>query len=67
MRIATNSSPSKRQVALLRAMQEMREEMDRVWTDFFEKNPDKEEEDVRRRVEERLRSKYNSKDQHKGV
>lgn len=59
MRIATNNSTLKRQVALLRAMQEMREEMDRVWKDFFDKNPDMKEEDVRRRVEERLRSKQN--------
>jgi len=57
----------KREVAFLRAMQKMREEMDRVWKDFFDKNPGMKEEDVRRRVEERLRSKYNSKDQHKGV
>ena len=46
----------KRQVAFLRAMQEMRGEMDRVWKDFFKKNPDKKEEHIRRRVEERLRS-----------
>jgi hypothetical protein len=59
VRIATNNSTLKRQVALLRAMQEMREEMDRVWKDFFDKNPDMKEEDVRRRVEERLRSKQN--------
>jgi len=54
--IAMRNNSLKRQVAFLRAMQEMREEMDRVWKDFFEKNPDKKEEDVRRRVEERLRS-----------
>ena len=54
----------KREVAFLRAMQKMREEMDRAWKDFFEKNPDEKEEDVRRRVEERLRSKQNSNDQH---
>ncbi len=34
----------------------MREEMNRVWKDFFEKNPGMKEEDVWRRVEERLRS-----------
>jgi len=39
------------------AKQKMREEMDRAWEDFFEKNPDEREEDFRRRVEERLRSK----------
>ena len=31
----------KREVALLHAKQKMREEMDRVWKDFFEKNPGK--------------------------
>jgi len=55
------------EVALLCALQKMREEMDRAWKDFFEKNPDKKEEDVWRRVEEQLRSKQNSKDQDKGV
>jgi len=44
----------KREVAFLRAMQKMREEMDPAWKDFFEKNPGKKEEDVWRRVEERL-------------
>jgi hypothetical protein len=58
---------SKGEVALLCALQKMREEMGRVWKDFFEKNPDKNEEDVWRRVEERLRSKQNLKDQDKGV
>jgi len=57
----------KRHVAFLRAMQEMREEMDRVWKDFFEKNPDEKEEVVRRWLEGRLRSVQNWKDQHKGV
>jgi hypothetical protein len=45
----------------------MREEMDRAWKDLFQKNPDKKEEDVGRRVEERLRNKQNSKDRHRGV
>ena len=57
----------KREVAFLREIQKMREEMDLAWKDFFEKNPGKKEEDVWRRVEERLRSKQNSKDQDKGV
>ncbi len=43
----------------------MREEMDRAWKDFFEKNPHEKEADIRRHVEEQLRSKQNSKDQHK--
>jgi hypothetical protein len=47
----------KREVALLHVKQKMREEMDRVWKDFFEKNPGKKEKDVWRRVEELLRSK----------
>jgi hypothetical protein len=55
------------EVALLCALQKMREEMDRAWKDFFEKNPDRKEEDVSRRVEERLRNEQNSKDQHRGV
>ena len=58
---------SEGEVALLCALQKMREEMGRAWKDFFEKNPDKNEEDVWRGVEERLRSKQNSKDQDKGV
>jgi len=57
----------KREVAFLRAMQKMREEMGLAWKDFFEKNPGEKEEDVWRRVEERLRSKQNWKDQDKGV
>ena len=47
----------KRKAAFLRAKQKMREQMDQVWKDFFEKNPDMKEEDVRRRIEEWLRSK----------
>jgi len=54
-------------VSVLCLSQKMREEMDRAWKDFFEKNPDKKEVDVWRQVEERLRRKQNSKDQHKGV
>jgi bacterioferritin (cytochrome b1) len=61
------NNPLKRHVALLPAMHEMRQEMDRVWKDFFEKNPDEEEEVVLRWLEERLRSAQNSEDQHKGV
>ncbi len=55
MRIETKYNSLKRQVAFLRTMQKMRDEMDRVWKDFFEKNPDEREEDVRRWVEERVR------------
>ncbi len=54
-------------VSLLCLSQKMREEMYRAWKDFFEKNPDKKEVDVWRQVEERLRRKQDSKDQHKGV
>jgi hypothetical protein len=57
----------KRQVALLRAMREMRSEMDRVWKDFFEKNPGEKEEVVRRWLDDRLRSLQNSEDQDRGV
>jgi hypothetical protein len=55
VRIAMRDN-SLRDVIFLRVKQKMREEMDRVWKDFFEKNPDKKEEDVWRRVEGRLRS-----------
>jgi hypothetical protein len=51
----------KPEVAFLHVEQKMREEMDLAWKDFFEKNPGKKEEDVWRRVLERLRSKQNSK------
>jgi hypothetical protein len=57
--IDMGNDSSKREAALSRAEQKMREEMDQAWKDFFEKNPDMKEEDVRRRVEERLRSKQN--------
>ncbi len=33
----------------------MREEMDRAWKDFFEKNPSKRETDIFRQVEERMK------------
>ncbi len=48
VRLAMKNNTLKRHVAFLRAMQEMREEMDRVWKDFFEKNPEEKEEVVRR-------------------
>jgi hypothetical protein len=67
VRRAMKNNSLKRHVAFLRATQEMREEMDRVWKDFFEKNPDEKEEVARRWLEERLRSVQNSNDQHKGV
>ena len=65
--IDMRSHSLEREVAFLHPMQKMREEMDLAWKDFFEKNPGKKEEDVWRRVVERLRSKQNSKDQDKGV
>jgi len=55
----------KRMVAFLNPMEKMRKEMDLAWKDFFEKNPGKKEEDVWRQLEERLRSKLNSKDAEK--
>jgi hypothetical protein len=48
---------SKREAAFLRAKKKMRKQMDEAWKDFFEKNRDMNEEEVRRRVEERLRRK----------
>ena len=35
-------------------LEKMREEMDRAWKDFFEKNPSNKE-DILRKVEERMR------------
>ena len=52
-----------RKVSFLK--QKMKEEMDPAWRDFFNKNPDKKEEDVWRRLEERLRSIQNSKHEDK--
>ncbi len=48
---------SKWEVAVLRARRRVRKEMDWAWKDFFEKNPGINAEVVRRRVEERSRSK----------
>jgi hypothetical protein len=62
-RITMMNNPLERHGAFLRATQGMREEMDRVWKDFFEKNPNEDEEVARRWLEDRL----NSKDQQKGV
>ena len=67
VRKAPMNNSLKRQVALLRAMQEMRSEMARVWKDFFEKNPEEKEEVVRGWLEERLRSLQDSEGQDKGV
>ena len=53
--------------ALLHLEQKVREEMDLVWRDFFEKNPDKKREDVLRWLEERLRSVQNWNDEDKEV
>ncbi len=54
---------TEREGSFLYIKQKMREEMHRAWKDFFDKNPDMKEEDVSRWVEERLRSKQNSRDQ----
>ncbi len=35
--------------------EKMRDEMDRAWKDFFEKNPSKKEPDILRQVEKRMR------------
>jgi F420-dependent methylenetetrahydromethanopterin dehydrogenase len=65
--IAIRNDSLKREVAFLGALRKIKEEMDRAWEDFFEKNPDKKEEDVRRLLEERLRNKQNSKNLDRGV
>ena len=44
-----------REVTFLTALQKMREEMDRVWKDFLEKNPGKKNEDIWQWLEKRLR------------
>ena len=67
MRIAIKNNSLKRDVVLFRVMQEMREEMERVWKDFFEKNPEEKKEVVGRWLEERLKSMRISHDQDKGV
>jgi hypothetical protein len=61
--IDITNDPLNRKVSSLK--QKMKEEMDPAWEDFFKKNPDKKEEDVWRRLEERLRNKQYSKDEHK--
>jgi hypothetical protein len=63
VRIDERNDLLKRKVSFVK--QKMKEEMDPAWKDFFKKNPDKKEEDVWRRLEERLRSKQNSKDDDK--
>ena len=61
--IDMKNDESKREVTFLFVKQQMREEMVLAWGDFFEKNPGKKEEDIWRRIEERLKSKQDSKDQ----
>ena len=53
------------QVAFLDLNQKMREEMEQVWKDFFEKNPDEKEKVILLWLEERLRSMQNSRDEDK--
>jgi len=55
------------EIAFLRISQKMREEMDRVWKDFFEKNPEKKVEGVWQWVENRLRNQQNLNGDDKGV
>lgn len=47
----------KRKAAFLRAKKKMRKQMNEAWKDFFEKNPGMSEEDIRRRIKERIRRK----------
>ena len=53
------------QVTLVQLKQKIREEMDLVWKDFFEKNPGKKGEDVLRWLEERFRIVQDSEDEDK--
>jgi len=55
------------EAALFCALQKMREEMDRAWKDFFEKNPEERREDLWRRVEECLKDKQNWRNRGEGV
>ena len=47
------------------ATQKIRQEMEQVWKDFFEKNPDEKEEVILLWLEERFRSIQNSRDEDK--
>ncbi len=55
MKIEARNNSLKQHVAFLCAVQKMREEMDRAWNDFFKKNPNEKEQNVRRWIEERSR------------
>jgi hypothetical protein len=57
VRLGTGNDSLKRKAAFLRAKKKMRKQMDRAWKNFFEKNPGMKEEDIRRRVEERMTRK----------
>jgi hypothetical protein len=57
VRLGAGNDSLKRKAAFLRAKKKMRKQMDRAWKDFFEKNPGMKEEDIRRRVEERMTRK----------
>jgi hypothetical protein len=67
VREAMKNDSLKREVTFLYVKRRMREEMERVWKDFFEKNPGEKEEVARRWLEGRLRSMPDPKDQGKGV
>ena len=55
MKIEARNKSLKQHIGFSRAVQKMREEMDRAWNDFFEKNPSEKERGVRRRIEEQSR------------
>ncbi len=55
MKIEAKNNSLKQHVGFSCAVQKMREEMDRAWNDFFEKNPSEKERVVRRRIEEQSR------------
>ncbi len=54
-KLKVGKDSSKRRPAFLRAKRKIGEQIERVWKDFFEQNPGIKEEDVRRRLEERLK------------
>ncbi len=48
---------SKKKAGISRARIIIRKEMDRAWKDYFEKNPDMNEKEIRQLIEEKTRSK----------
>ncbi len=58
-----NNDSSKLKAAVSRARREMEKEMELAWEDFFKKNPGINEEEVRSRVEEWLKSRIEGRNE----